>query len=135
MQGMSVRAMWEKQLHRLLGTGIGLLVAWGLLSLPFNNWSISFVMMALSFIVETAVVRHYGFAAIFITPMTILLADAATLDPNAVGELIEARFFDTVLGCLTGFVGGLCLHSQRFRTMVGGWMRKLLPAGMQERSL
>jgi uncharacterized membrane protein YccC len=134
MQGMSVRVMWERQLHRLLGTGVGLLAAWGLLSLPFNNWSISFAMMALSFIVEITVVRHYGFAVIFITPMTILLADAATLDPNAVDELIGARFFDTVLGCLTGFVGGVCLHSPRFRATVGGWMRKLLPAGAAARS-
>lgn len=135
MQGMSVRSMWEKQLHRLLGTGIGLLVAWGLLSLPLNHWSISLMMMALSFIVEVTVVRHYGFAAIFITPMSILLADAATLNPDIVDELIAARFFDTLLGCLTGFVGGICLHNPRFRATVGGWMRMLLPAGMQARSL
>jgi uncharacterized membrane protein YccC len=125
IQGMSLRAMWTKQFHRLLGTGIGLLVAWGLLTLPFNDWSISFTMMALSFIVETTVVRHYGCAAIFITPMTILLADAATLNPNAIGPLIEARFFDTVLGCLVGFAGGLCLHNPRFRNVVGGWIRRI----------
>ena len=29
-------------------------------------------MMVLAFIIETAVVRQYAFAAIFITPMTIL---------------------------------------------------------------
>jgi uncharacterized membrane protein YccC len=125
IQGASLRAIWVKQFHRLLGTGIGLLVAWGLLTLPFNNWSISFTMMALSFIVETTVVRHYGFAAIFVTPMTILLADAATLDPNAVSPLIEARFLDTVVGCLTGFAGSLCLHNPRFRAIVGGWIRKI----------
>ncbi|GHT89883.1 hypothetical protein AGMMS49545_01490 [Betaproteobacteria bacterium] len=131
MQGMSVRSMWEKQLHRLLGTGVGLLVAWGLLSLPFDRWRISLTMMALSFIVEVTVVRHYGLAVIFITPMTILLADAATLNPNAVSELIAARFFDTLLGCLTGFIGGICLHNPRFRAIVGGWMRRLLPARMR----
>ncbi|MDR3158331.1 MAG: hypothetical protein LBU11_04825 [Zoogloeaceae bacterium] len=53
-----MRAIWVKQLHRLLGTGIGILAAWGLLSLPFNNWSIFFTMMVLSLIVETTVVRH-----------------------------------------------------------------------------
>ncbi|MDR2679138.1 MAG: FUSC family protein [Zoogloeaceae bacterium] len=127
IQGASMRAIWEKQFHRVLGTGVGLLVAWGLLSLPFNAWSLSFAMMALAFIVETAVVRHYGFAAIFITPMTILLAEAAHLTPDNVAPLIEARFFDTLLGCVMGLIGGFCLHSPRFRASVGGWMRHVIP--------
>lgn len=124
IQGMSLRAAWVRQVHRLLGTGIGLLVAWGLLSIPFNHWSLSLTIMALSLIIETTVMRHYGFAVIFVTPMTILLADAATLDPNSVAPLIEERFFDTVLGCLVGFAGGICLHSPRFRAVVGGWIRR-----------
>jgi uncharacterized membrane protein YccC len=132
LQGMSLKAMWEKQFHRILGTCAGLLVAWALLTLPFNPWLISLTMMVISFIVELLVVRHYGVAAMFITPLTILLADAAKLDPNAVGPLIEARFYDTVLGCLTGFAGGACLHSERFRAVVGGWLRRLLLGGLWE---
>lgn len=128
MQGMNLRAVWDKQLHRLLGTAIGMLVSWGLLSLPLDKWSISLVMIGLAFVVETAVVRHYGFAAIFITPLTILLAEAATLGHGSATELIQARFFDTLLGCLVGFAGGICLHSPRFRTVVGAQMRRLVPA-------
>lgn len=128
MQGMNLRAVWNKQLHRLLGTAIGMLVSWGLLSLPLDKWSISLVMIGLAFVVETAVVRHYGFAAIFITPLTILLAEAATLGHGSATELIQARFFDTLLGCLVGFAGGICLHSPRFRTVVGAQMRRLVPA-------
>ena len=128
MQGMNLRAVWDKQLHRLLGTAIGMLVSWGLLSLPLDKWSISLVMIGLAFVVETAVVRHYGFAAIFITPLTILLAEAATLGHGSATELIQARFFDTLLGCLVGFAGGICLHSPRFRIVVGAQMRRLVPA-------
>ncbi|NMF96042.1 FUSC family protein [Aromatoleum toluolicum] len=128
MQGMNLRAVWDKQLHRLLGTAIGMLVSWGLLSLPLDKWSISLVMIGLAFVVETAVVRHYGFAAIFITPLTILLAEAATLGHGSATELIQARFLDTLLGCLVGFAGGICLHSPRFRTVVGAQMRRLVPA-------
>lgn len=127
IQGMTLRAVWDKQLHRLLGTGIGLLLSWGLLTLPLDKWSISLLMMLLTFVIETAVVRHYGFAAIFITPMTILLADAATLGHGSAAALIQARFFDTLLGCFVGLVGGFCLHNQRFRTTVGGSMRRLIP--------
>ncbi|MDR0563523.1 MAG: FUSC family protein [Azoarcus sp.] len=134
IQDVSLRTMWTKQLHRILGTGIGLFVAWGLLSLPFSAWSICFVLMALSFLVETIVVRHYASAVIFITPMTILLADAATLDPNLTDTLVKARFYDTVIGCFFGLLGGFCLHSPRFRTAVGARLRKvihiLLPIGI-----
>lgn len=128
IQGASLQAVWNRQLHRLLGTGIGLLLAWGLLLLPLDRWSITLAMMLLAFVVETAVVRHYGFAVIFITPMTILLAEAATLGQGPVAALIEARFYDTVLGCLVGLAGGICIHNARFRAVVGRQMRRLVPA-------
>lgn len=128
IQGVSLRAVWNKQLHRIVGTGIGLLVAWGLLLLPLNQWTISLIMMLLAFVIETAVVRHYAFAAIFITPFTILLVEAATLGHGSPSALMQARFFDTVLGCLVGLVGGVCLHSPRFRNVVGRQMRRLIPS-------
>lgn len=65
-----------------------------MLLLPLDKWTIP--LMVLCFVVETAVVRHYAFAAIFITPMTILLAEAATLGHGPASTLIEARFYDTV---------------------------------------
>lgn len=127
IQGASLRAIWNKQMQRVIGTGIGLLVAWCLLLLPLEKWSISLTMMVLAFIIETAVVRQYAFAAIFITPMTILLAEAATLGHGSAATMIQARFFDTVLGCLVGFSGGICLHSPRFRELLAPRMRRLIP--------
>ena len=133
IQGQSLRAVWNKQLHRVIGTGIGLLVAWGLLLLPLDKWSMSVTMMALAFVTEMAVVRHYGFAAIFITPLTILLVEAATLGQGSTATLIQARFFDTVLGCAVGFAGAVCLHSPRFRSVAGGQIRRLIPSGRESR--
>src|SRR5687768_8855043 len=127
IQGVSLRAVWNRQVHRVAGTGIGLIVAWGLLMLPLDKWSISMIMMALAFVIEVAVVRHYGFAVIFITPLTILLAEAATFGQGSAASLVQARFFDTVLGCIVGFIGGICLHSRRFRDVVGRQMRRLIP--------
>jgi hypothetical protein len=128
IQGMSLRAVWNRQVHRVAGTGIGLLVAWGLLMLPLDKWSISLVMTVLTFVIETAVVRHYGFATIFITPLTILLAEAATLGQGSAATLLQARFIDTVLGCVVGLIGGVCLHSPRFRAVVGRQMQRLVPS-------
>jgi hypothetical protein len=128
IQGASLRAVWNRQLHRALGTSIGLLLSWGLLLLPLDQWSVSLTMMMLTFVIEVAVVRHYGFAVIFITPLTILLAEAATLGSGSPSALIEARFFDTILGCLVGLAGGICLHNPRFRELVGRPLRRLIPA-------
>lgn len=128
MQGASLRAVWNKQLQRIMGTGIGLLVSWGVLMLPLDKWSISVMMMLLVFVIEIVVVRHYGFAIIFITPLTLLLAEAATLGHSSPALLIQARFFDTVLGCVVGLVGGVCLHSPRFRYVVGNQVRRLIPS-------
>lgn len=128
IQGMGLRAVWTRQVHRILGTGVGLLLCWALLALPLDRWSIPLTMMALVFVVESLVMRHYGLAVVFITPLTILFAEAATLGQGSPGEIVMARFLDTVLGCLVGFIGGVCLHLPRFRTTAGRWLRRLIPS-------
>ncbi|NTV70567.1 MAG: FUSC family protein [Azonexaceae bacterium] len=128
IQGASLRAVWNKQVHRIVGTGIGLVLAWGLLTLPLEKWSVSLLMMALAFIIEMLIVRHYGLAAVFITPLTILLADATQLGHGSTNAILEARLVDTVLGSLVGFVGGLCLHSPGFRNKLGRQIRRLWPS-------
>jgi hypothetical protein len=128
IQGVSLRAVWNRQLQRVLGTAIGMLFAWWLLSLPLDAWRIALLVILLVFVIESLVVRHYGLAVIFITPLTILLAEAATLGAAPLAELIESRFIDTVLGCIVGLVGGICLHSARFRAVVGRPLRRLVPS-------
>lgn len=130
IQGMSLRAVWNRQVHRVAGTAFGLLVSWGLLALPLDKWSIFLMMTALTFVIETMVVRHYGVAVIFITPLTIFLAESASFDHGSSTALIQARFVDTVLGSLVGLIGGVCLHSPRFRKVAGRQIRRLIPSRM-----
>lgn len=130
IQGASLRAVWSKQFHRMIGTCVGLLVSWGLMLLPLNPWTESLSMMALAFVIEMLVVRHYALAVTIITPMTILLAEAATLGRDSPEVLIQARWLDTVLGCLVGLFGGICLHSPRFRARVSVQLRRLIPSSM-----
>ena len=63
------------------------------------------------FCIETFVVRHYGVAVIFITPLTIFLAEYSAVQPTAISEIIVTRFWDTVLGCLMGVLGGIVILS------------------------
>ncbi len=127
IQGMSLRAVWIKQIQRIIGTGVGLLLSWGLLALPLNQLGIALVMTALSFVIETLVVRHYGLAVIFVTPLTVFLAEAASIGHGTANAMIQARFFDTVLGAVVGLIGGWCLHSPGFREVVGRHLKRLTP--------
>ena len=109
MQGATFRAVWRRKIHRIIGTAIGMGLAWIIFSLPFSPWALVLVIMALNFMVEFLVVRNYGLAVIFITPLTVLLAEASKvgLPPD---QLVLARMFDIVLGSFIGFVGGGILH-------------------------
>lgn len=125
IQGMNLRAVWERQLHRILGTSVGLVLSWGILSLPLDLWRIAGLIIVLVFIVETAIVRHYAFAAIFITPLTIMLGDAATLQQDSASALALTRFLDTLVGSLIGLAGGVALHSPGFRRRAGPPLRRM----------
>ena len=128
IQGASLRAVWNRQLQRIAGTGVGLLLFWALAALlPLTPWTVALAVTALTLIVESLVVRHYGIAAVFITPLALLLAEGAQLGQTLPQGLIQARFFDTVLGCVVGLAGGACLHAPRFRQAAGGMLRRLLP--------
>lgn len=131
IQGASLRAVWSRQLHRILGTAIGLMVALAVLSLPLTPWTVPVIMMGLTFVIETAVVRHYTFAAAFITPMAILLAEAATLGQIDPMLLMQARFLDTCLGSVIGLAGGYCLHNPAMRQAVARGLSLFVPQRFQ----
>lgn len=128
IQGASLRAVWTRPFYRILGTGIGLLLALALMSVRMTPWEIALAMMLLTFLVETLVVRNYAFATVFITPLALLLAEAASLGHADPAALVRARFLDTLLGCAVGLAGGICLHSPRFRSGVGGLLLRARPS-------
>jgi uncharacterized membrane protein YccC len=127
IQGASLRAVWTRQFHRIAGTAVGLLVFWGLAALPLDAWGIALVLTALTYVVESLVVRHYGLAVVFITPLTLLLADATQLGTHSPQALMQSRLVDTVLGCVVGLAGGICLHNPALRGWVATALRRLLP--------
>ena len=76
---------------------------------------------------EILVVRHYGLAAVFITPLAILLVEAGQGSVMAPQQLMQARLVDTVVGCMLGLACAACMHSPRFRLVVGAGLRRLWP--------
>ncbi|WP_051940638.1 FUSC family protein [Stenoxybacter acetivorans] len=126
IQGINFRAVWRKQLHRIIGTAAGMVLAWLLLSQSWNIWALCAVMMLLNMLIETLVVRHYALAVVFITPLTIFLAEAAG-DFSAVNNIIQARLWDTVLGSVMGALGGYCLHKLSLRDWLAQRLSSLWP--------
>jgi uncharacterized membrane protein YccC len=124
MQGVSVRHVWQRSVQRIVGTFIGLVLSWMILLLQPSLLTMCISIILLQTIVEVLVVRNYGIAVIFITVLTIFLAEtgtALTADPNA---LFRARFFDILTGCLVGAVGGWLLYNEKLHYLATRQLRK-----------
>lgn len=118
IQGIHLRTMWIKQIHRLLGTVLGVVLASWMLSWGLLIWGVALAILTMMLCIETLVDRHYGLAVIFITPLTIFIAEYGSglpLSESAYQEVIRTRLFDTVIGCLVGLSGGLVMHSTNLR--------------------
>ncbi|MEF2975648.1 FUSC family protein [Subtercola sp. YIM 133946] len=97
--------------HRVLGTLVGLVLAWGLLLLqPAGLWAILLVV-ALQVVAELMVLRNYGVALIFITPLALVMVSMAhPTDPSA---LIADRGVETLLGTLVAVAVALVWSAAR----------------------
>ena len=124
MQGATLYHIRERVFHRILGTFIGLGLCWLILFVNRTPLSICLTIIALQFIIEILVVRHYALAVIFITPMTLLLTEAANPLVYEPGTLIPIRFIDITLGSLLCAVGGWFIHNEKIRYHANRRLRK-----------
>ncbi len=124
MQGISTRHIWQRSIQRIVGTFIGLGITWVILLLQPSLLLLCLGVIGLQLIVEFLVVRNYGVAVIFITVLTIFLAESGkslTVDPTT---LIIARFIDIFIGSLIGAVGGWMLYNERLQYKATRQMRR-----------
>ena len=118
IQGIHLRTMWIKQFHRLLGTIIGVGLAGWLLSWHLNGWQVAWAMLVMVISIESLIDRHYGLAVVFITPLTIFIAEygsGALITEHMYQQVMRVRLLDTMLGCLIGILGGWVMHSTQLR--------------------
>ncbi|MXS70996.1 FUSC family protein [Flavobacteriaceae bacterium W22] len=113
IQGRNFEHVRQRNMHRILGTFIGIGFVWLILLFNPEKLEIIFMITVLQFIIELLIVRNYGFAVIFITPLTILLAETASETYHDVETLMTARLIDTVIGSLIGLAAGFFLHHQQ----------------------
>ena len=115
MQGVSRVHIWRRAVHRIIGTLVGLGLCWLTLSISKTPLSICISIIILQFVVELLISRHYALAVIFITPMTLLLAEAANPLVQEPDHLLSARITDILVGSLIGAVGGWFIYHEKIR--------------------
>ncbi len=112
LQGRNYEHVKQRNLHRILGTFIGIGLLWLILLMKPKAYEVAIIIMVLQFVIEFLIVRNYGFAVVFITPLTILLAEMGNPYQYSVNELMEARVIETIIGSLIGLLAGFILHKQ-----------------------
>lgn len=118
MQGLTIRHMWQRSFQRILGTLLGILIAWLILLAHPTVIAICLVIIALQFLADTFIGRHYALVVVFFTPIAIFLAEAGSgMHANA-DVLMEARVTDTFIGSLFGLAGGYCLHRPLWKRLL-----------------
>lgn len=113
MQGITTKHIWIRAAQRVLGTFIGLGLTWFILQMNITALGICVSILLLQIIVEFLIVRNYGIAVVFITMLTIFLAEP---NINLIGEpdqLITTRFFDILIGSSIGAIGGWMLYHEQ----------------------
>ncbi|MGP9694158.1 FUSC family protein [Brachybacterium sp. AOP25-B2-12] len=90
----------ERGLHRVIGTGLGVVLAALLLGLSAPAWLVIVFVVVLQFLTELYVLRNYSLSLLFITPMALLMVHLA--HPQPVAAMLEARVVETVLGVTMG---------------------------------
>ncbi|MFT4080972.1 MAG: FUSC family protein [Nocardioides sp.] len=91
-------------LHRVIGTGVGLLVAWVLLELGPPSWATILIVAALQLVIELLVARNYALALMCITPLALLMVHMVA--PIPIGQLLADRGAETVIGVVIGLLVG-----------------------------
>ena len=124
MQGVSTRHIWQRSLQRIAGTFLGLGLAWFLLTLHLPEWCICLVIVLMQFVVEMLITRNYGLAVVFITTLTLMLAEFGSAIANQPNALVIARFTDIVVGSAIGAVGGYFLYHQKLKSKMQRQLRK-----------
>ena len=113
MQGVSVTHVWQRSIHRISGTLIGMGLTWILVQFNFSLLEICICILILQFIIEMLVTRHYGLAAIFFTPLSVFLAELGRgITVFNSNDLVQARALDIVIGSIIGIIGGMILHNR-----------------------
>lgn len=110
-QGLDWTRTLQRGIERMVGTLVGLGLAGLILeAAPHGLW-IAAVVAVLQFVIEMLVVRNYALTVVFITAAALTIA-ASGQSTAGIGDLLFARGFDTVIGCVVALIVHLATASR-----------------------
>lgn len=125
MQGGSSKHTWMRGTQRIIGTLFGLGLTW---LIAYTNPTPLFMVIAITFlqiIVEFLVVRNYAIAVIFITILTIFLAESGGQLSQNTDKVFLARLLDILIGSVIGIIGGWVLYHEKVHYYTALQLKKL----------
>lgn len=113
MQGSSIKHTWTRGAQRITGTLVGLGITW---LIAYANPSLIVMIIGitlLQILVEFLIVKNYAVAVVFITILTIFLAESGGELTQDTTQVFLARFFDILIGSCIGMIGGWLLYHEK----------------------
>ncbi|MYR43817.1 FUSC family protein [Streptomyces sp. SID5910] len=111
LHSVNLRITSQRAAQRALGTAAGLLLAFAALAAGVEPVVLALLIVVLEFLLEFVVVRNYGLAVVFVTPLALLLSDLAA--PAPAGELVLDRVLGSVVGIAVALVCALLVVHDR----------------------
>jgi uncharacterized membrane protein YccC len=104
-QGSYSSVTENRSIHRLVGSLIGVVIAFAVIDLDPRNAALAATLGGFMFLTEYFVVRNYGLAIVFLTPLALELTNAAS-QAESPEYLLGTRLLETILGCFCGLLVG-----------------------------
>jgi uncharacterized membrane protein YccC len=104
----AARVAGQHTVQQLLGSCVGTLAAFALLTLSLPVWSLIVIATVTQAAIELLGPANSGFGALLVMPMTMLVAQVAGSGQQA-GAVVTSRLVDTLLGLLVGLAASLLL--------------------------
>lgn len=98
--------------QRSIGTVLGVFVTAFFVSMHPEPWHVAVLVVVAQYVTELFVLRNYGVAAIFITPLALFMVHLAS--PFTSYEIVTTRLIETVLGAAIGILGAFVSPSPEF---------------------
>ena len=102
-------ARFYRGVQRVVGTVAGVLVTAFFVSMHPDQWHMAVLVIVFQFLGEIFVMRNYGFAMLFITPLALFMIQLA--QPLTSYELLTDRMLETFIGAVVGMVAVLITRS------------------------
>ncbi len=111
MQGAHLHINMNRALQRMVGTLLGAVVAWMILTQAPSIWTLIAILGLLQFATEVIIGSNYALGQILVTPMALLMTYIAAPGLNG-ADMVSERVLDTLLGAAIGIVFSVLFSTQ-----------------------